>query len=73
MIFYSNFLDNLQNNSSRCFLQRLTRPQDAGAPGHSRRKYMTWHTCHLGGHHPSTIRAQHCLTFVNRWVQLCLT
>jgi hypothetical protein len=33
------------NNSFRCLLRRLPRPQDASTPFHS-----TWHTCNFGGY-----------------------
>jgi hypothetical protein len=36
-----------RNNSFRCLLQRLLRPQDAGTPSNMHR-----HTCHLGDHYP---------------------
>jgi hypothetical protein len=54
-----------RNNSSTRLLRRLSRPQDAGTLSNS-----TLHTCHA---HPSTIRAQRCLTLVIKRVPVCPT
>jgi hypothetical protein len=39
------FSTDKRNNSSRCLLQRLPRPQDAGTPSNN-----TQNNCHLGSH-----------------------
>jgi hypothetical protein len=48
-----------RNNSLRCPLRRLPRPQDAGTPSNSTRILVIWVVTY-----PSTMQAQCCLTLV---------
>jgi hypothetical protein len=63
LIYYAD----LRNNSPRCLLRCLPRPQDAVIPFNTTRRYS-----HFGGH-PSNYYYQRVLTLVIKWVPVCST